>query len=73
MQIIAALEDTNDIRSVNPLIQALNDNDSHVRGIAAEALGKLKDKSALDPLSDVLKDDNSGVRKRGCISSWKDQ
>jgi HEAT repeat protein len=56
--------------AVVPLIQALNDENGYVRAGAAEALGKIGDKRAIEPLIQALRDDNllrsvrSGVRAR---------
>ena len=44
-------------------IKALSDDDSDVRRHAAEALGKLGDKRAVDPLINALADDDSIVRR----------
>jgi HEAT repeat protein len=43
-------------------IKALKDQNANVRGNAAEALGKIGDLQALDPLIDALKDKNTAVR-----------
>jgi HEAT repeat protein len=48
--------------AVEPLIQALKDNDSDVRNSAAEALGMIKDIRAVEPLIQALKDNDSDVR-----------
>jgi HEAT repeat protein len=52
-----ALGNINDTRVVEPLIQALNNNDSSVRYSAAMALGKVKDTRAVEPLIHSLKED----------------
>jgi len=44
--------------AVEPLIVALKDNDDLVRSYAAEALGNIGDPRAVEPLINVLKDDN---------------
>ena len=48
--------------AVEPLIQALNDEDSRVRVRAAEALGRIGDKRAVGPLTDALNDEDEMVR-----------
>jgi hypothetical protein len=48
---------------IQVLVEALKDKDSVVRGIAAEALGKLKDPRAVEPLIGALKDEDWYVRK----------
>jgi len=54
-----------DARSVDPIIGALKDKNDEVRYRAAEALGILKDAAAVDPLIDVLKnDENRDVRTK---------
>jgi HEAT repeat protein len=40
------------------MIQALKDNDSGVRTIAAQSLGWINDTRAIDPLAQVLNDKN---------------
>ena len=49
--------------AVEPLIQALKDEDSFVREGAAEALGKIGDKRAVEPLINALKDEDRDVRE----------
>lgn len=45
------------------LISALNEDDAHIRGIAAESLGKIKDSRAIEPLiTTALKDRDQNVR-----------
>ena len=48
---------------VGELIKALGNNDEGMRRGAAEALGKLGDPIAVDPLITVLRDEDSGVRR----------
>jgi len=48
--------------AVEPLIQALKDEDSFVREGAAEALGKIGDKRAVEPLIHALNDEDWQVR-----------
>jgi hypothetical protein len=57
-----ALGQINDTRAVEPLIQALKDNDSNVRYGAAIALGQINDTRAVEPLIQALKDNDSNVR-----------
>ena len=52
-----------DKRAVDPLINALADDEYQVRQAAAEALGQLGDKRAVDPLIKALVDGHSDVRK----------
>ena len=49
--------------AVEPLINALNDADSHVQARAAEALGKLCDKRAVAPLNLAIETCHGDVRK----------
>jgi HEAT repeat protein len=51
-----ALRRIGDKRAVEPLIQALRDEDHDVRRAAAEALGRLGDPRAVEPLVLALKD-----------------
>ncbi len=51
-----------DISSVEPLIQALQDEAWEVRQKAAKALGRIGDRRAVDPLQELLRDNNSVVR-----------
>jgi len=50
-----------DLRSVEPLKDALNDADPELRWRSARALGKLGDESAIEPLSAALIDDSMPV------------
>lgn len=52
------LGDIGDARGVEPLIQALGDEESVVRWIAAEALGKIADATAVEPLIQALRDED---------------
>ena len=56
-----ALGRIGDIRAVEPLIEALKDEDKEVRMEAADALGLIGDTRAIDPLQQLLEDE-SGVR-----------
>ena len=58
----SALGEINDTRAVDPLIQALNDDDSGVRWNSAYALGTIGDVRAVQPLIRALKDNDSIVR-----------
>ena len=49
---------------MQPLINALKDEDSYVRWSAAEALGNIKSDTAVQPLINALKDEDSDVRWR---------
>ncbi|WP_414625083.1 HEAT repeat domain-containing protein, partial [Calothrix sp. CCY 0018] len=52
-----------DKAAVEPLINALQDEDSFVRSSAAEALGKIGDKAAFEPLINALQDEDLYVRR----------
>jgi HEAT repeat protein len=52
-----------DRRAVDPLINALNDNDEDVRWKSAWALGNIGDKRAIEPLIDALQDKRWPVRR----------
>lgn len=54
--------------SVKPLIISLDDESWQVRWHAAEALGEIKNKNAVDPLIKTLSDKNSWVRKTAVTS-----
>lgn len=49
-------------RAVGSLVDALRDEDPRVRGGAAEVLGRIKSKNALDPLIIALSDEDGRVR-----------
>jgi HEAT repeat protein len=51
-----------DPRAVDPLIAALEDQNSAVQESAATALGELKDSHAIEPLIATLKDTDSDLR-----------
>jgi HEAT repeat protein len=61
---VEALGKIGDPKAVDPLINALKDEDEYVRKNAAGALGKIGDPKAVDPLINALKDDDIGVRWR---------
>ena len=50
--------------AVEPLIQALKDNNSTVRRRAASALGEIRDARAAESLAQALEDEDKEVRKR---------
>ena len=54
--------------AVEPLIQALKDEDHGVRSSAAEALGMIGHKSAVEPLIQTLKDKHWYVRKASAVA-----
>ena len=54
--------------AVEPLIQALKDEDDGVRWSAAEALGEIKDARAVKPLVKALKDKYWYVRKQAAYA-----
>jgi len=60
-----------DPQSLDPLIEALADEDWLVRRNAAESLARLKDTRAIDPLVPLLEDENEMVRDtaEGALSS----
>ncbi|MHC4284508.1 MAG: HEAT repeat domain-containing protein [Planctomycetota bacterium] len=49
-------------RALNPLCEALSDNNKHIRAMAARFLGYLEDSRAVGPLVDVLDDEDSHIR-----------
>jgi len=49
--------------AVEPLIQALKDEDWHVRGEAAKALEEIGDVRVIEHLTQALNDENSFVQK----------
>jgi HEAT repeat protein len=62
-----ALREIADKKAVEPLIQALNDRDSGVRGTATEALINIG-KPSVKPLIQALKDENKDVRLDAVIA-----
>lgn len=52
-----------DSRAMEPLIQALSDQDKYVRIAVAEALGEQKDVRAVEPLIEALGYEDCGVKK----------
>ena len=57
--------------AVEPLINALKDDEWRVRWQAAETLGEIGDVRAIKPLINILKDENNGVRSNSIISLVK--
>ncbi len=53
--------------AIEPLIQALKDNDSQVRGNSAKTFGKIRDIRAVGPLVRALKDNDNGTRANAVI------
>jgi len=51
-------------QAVDPLVEALGDNEPIVRQYAAYALGEIGDKRAIEPLTKMLDDDNADVRTK---------
>ena len=52
-------------RAVEPLVEALNDNESEVRANAAYTLAKIRDKRATEALIQSLKDPDPGIKDAG--------
>jgi len=50
-------------RALNPLCEALSDNNKHIRAMAARFLGYLEDSRAVGPLVDVLDDEDMHIRR----------
>jgi HEAT repeat protein len=66
-----ALGDLGDERAVEPLIEALKDEDNFVRKMAATACGKIHDRRMVEPLIETLTDDDPFVRERAAESLGK--
>jgi len=49
--------------AVEPLIQAMHDEDDDVREAAAVVLGEIGDARAIEPLTQALEDEDYGVRR----------
>lgn len=58
-----ALGRIKDPHAIDPLIAALQDKDSAVRGTAAQGLGEIQDGRAWKPLNAALNDPDSNVRE----------
>ncbi|MCP1392008.1 MAG: HEAT repeat domain-containing protein [Methanothrix harundinacea] len=52
-----------DPRAVDPLIEALNDENEWVRLNAAKALGEINDPRTIKPLVEAMDDNNVDVRE----------
>ena len=63
-----ALAGTGNSETVEPLVEALQDEDWRVRGVAAQALGCLGDPTAILPLTEALNDTVSYVRRHAAWS-----
>ena len=59
---VEAVGKIGDKRAVEPLIQALNDENKYVREGAALALAEIGDKRAVEPLIQALNDKDENVR-----------
>lgn len=59
------------MREVEPLINALNDEDTYVRILAATALGEIQDARSVEPLITLLADNSSGVREAAATALGK--
>jgi HEAT repeat protein len=55
------LGEIKDARAVPYLVEALDDKDDFVRFFAAEALGKIGDPSAVEPLMESVKNNSSAA------------
>jgi len=66
-----ALIKIKDAKAVEPLIQALKDEDYFVREAAARALGEIKDKRAVEPLLEALGDEWWNVRLDAAMALGK--
>ena len=53
---------------MQPLINALKDEDKYVRGSAAVALGNIKSDTAVQPLINALKDEDKYVRGSAAVA-----
>ena len=63
-----ALGKIGDERAVEPLIEALNDEDASVRRGAAVALGRLGAERAVEPLIEALNDEEGHVRRGAAVA-----
>ena len=63
-----ALGKIGNLRAVEPLIEALKDDDWNVRVSSARALGIIGDERAVEPLNEALKDDEKSVRESVSIA-----
>lgn len=67
----SALGDLGDERAVEPLIEALKDEDKYVRKSAAEASGKLGDERLVEPLIEALNDEDWFVQEKAAAALGK--
>jgi len=64
LEAIEDLADEDAAKALPPLFSALSDKDARIRAAAAEALGEVGDRSAVEPLGKALAgDDDAGVRE----------
>jgi hypothetical protein len=64
LEAIEDLADEDAAKALPPLLSALSDKDARIRAAAAEALGEVGDRSAVEPLGKALAgDDDAGVRE----------
>lgn len=63
-----ALGQIGDVQAIDPLVQALQDEEPSVRRIVAEALGKIGDAQAVEPLVRVLADGSCWVRRKAAVA-----
>ncbi len=63
MEAVKALEQINDERVVDALLQVLNDENPNVRACVVLALGNLRNLKAIEPLNQCLQDSSSIVCK----------
>jgi HEAT repeat protein len=67
-QAAQALGELEDSRAVEPLIQAMEDDNQWVRIVAAEALGQIRDQRATDYLLSSLSDHSIWVRRASVVA-----
>ena len=67
----AGLGELKDETAVDPLIEALKDEDKYVRKNAAEALGKIGDRRAMEPLIEALGDKDWFVQEKAAAALGK--
>ena len=68
---VHALEEKKDLRDVNSLIAAMNDENPRAREQAARSLREKNDDRAVEPLINALKDEHSGVRENAAWALGK--
>jgi len=69
--IVKTIQEFNSRDATNLLIEALKDSFADIQQMAITALGNKKDRKALDPLFDILKDEHSLFREDARISIEK--